>query len=82
MEIYSLLVDRIKGIANLQLQSLDDEKLVTSYYLTPKMLLAFRILSFLWTLGIFVASIFTRNQLSDFGASLYYNLVYFTKLSW
>ena len=69
-------------LASLQLQSLDDARLVTSYYLSPEMFLAYRMMLFLWTLAIFITCLFTILQLGSFGASLYFNLTYFTILSW
>ena len=72
---------KFNSLVDARLDSLDDTVLVTSFYLAPVKLLAFRMLSFFWLLGIAITCMFTVNQLDNFAESVYYNLTYFTILS-
>jgi hypothetical protein len=72
----------LKALVDPRMDSLDDARFATSYYLSPEVLLLYRLASLLWLLGIFITCLFKINQLINFGVSVYYNLTYFTMLSW
>jgi hypothetical protein len=63
------------------LDSLDDARFTTSYYLSPEALMVYRLLVALWLLSIYITCLLTKDFMINFGLSLWNSLAYFTNLS-